>query len=288
MIKKPMLAGKLDKVESILFPVLATPKLDGIRCLRLNSKSVSRKLIDIPNGYIQKMMESLPDGLDGELIVLDTEFNQTQSEIMSESGEPNFRYYVFDYVSGDLKKTYSDRMEDLKKLELPEFCVKLLPVTINSIEEFNNYEQVCLKNNYEGVMIRTPSGPYKCGRSTEKEAYLLKYKRFEDSDAEIIGMEALFSNGNEKELDQMGYTKRSKKNSGLKEEETLGSLSVRDVHSGVEFSLGTGFTEKQRKEIWDKKSELIGKFVKYRFQPAGVKEKPRFPSFISFRDERDL
>lgn len=34
-ITKPMLAGKCERPEDLRFPILATPKLDGIRCLKI-------------------------------------------------------------------------------------------------------------------------------------------------------------------------------------------------------------------------------------------------------------
>ena len=41
-IKKPMLAGKCDCPEALSFPVLATPKLDGIRCLKIAGQALTR------------------------------------------------------------------------------------------------------------------------------------------------------------------------------------------------------------------------------------------------------
>ena len=43
-IKKPMLAGKCDCPEALRFPVLATPKLDGIRCLKIAGQALTRSL----------------------------------------------------------------------------------------------------------------------------------------------------------------------------------------------------------------------------------------------------
>lgn len=288
MIKKPMLAGKLESVSDLKFPVYVTPKLDGIRCIKIHGKALSRKLIEIPNRYIQKMMSSLPDGLDGELILEGKSFNESQSAIMTEDGEPDFSYYIFDYVTNDLKESYLLRTKGLSDLSLPNFCKKLIPKKVDSLNDFISFEQKCLSENYEGVMLRTASGPYKCGRSTEKEGYLLKYKRFEDSDAEIIGYERLKTNNNEQETDNLGNTKRSKKKAGLEELDLIGSLLVKDIHSGIEFSIGSGFTEDLRLNLWKNKESLLGKIIKYQFQPAGAKEKPRFPTFISFRDKRDL
>ena len=40
-ITKPMLAGKCEHPDALSFPVLATPKLDGIRCLKLNGRALT-------------------------------------------------------------------------------------------------------------------------------------------------------------------------------------------------------------------------------------------------------
>ena len=39
---------------------------------------------------------------------------------------------------------------------------------------------------FMGAAWRTPDSPYKCGRSTENEGFLLKIKRFEDSEAVVL------------------------------------------------------------------------------------------------------
>ena len=67
----------------------------------------------------------------------------------------------------------------------------------------------------------------------------------------------------------------------------MGSILVKNTE-GVEFEVGTGFTDEQRQYFWDNQDELIGKTIKYRYQKVGVKEKPRFPSFIGFRSELDV
>ena len=70
MITKPMLAGKCTDKGKIRFPVLATPKLDGVRCLMINGKALSRRFKLIPNPYIRKEIEKyFPDGCDGELMI---------------------------------------------------------------------------------------------------------------------------------------------------------------------------------------------------------------------------
>src|ERR1035437_2574826 len=273
-ITKPMLACTLEGMESIRFPVLATTKLDGIRCLIQNGEAVSRNFKPIQNAFIRQQMSGLPEGLDGELILEGKQFNEVSSAVMSEDGTPDFRYYVFDYVSGELNQTYTNRMAALDKLPLPSYCVKLLPKIILNLPTLLAYETKCLQEGYEGVMIRTPDSPYKCGRSTSREGYLQKIKRFTDSEAEIIDFEERLHNGNEATKDLLGHTTRSTHQENMVKMGTLGALSVRDVKTKVEFKIGTGYDDALRQEIWDNKKKYSKQLVKYKFQAAGAKDAP--------------
>ena len=68
----------------------------------------------------------------------------------------------------------------------------------------------------------------------------------------------------------------------------MGALQVRDVGTGVEFDIGTGFTEGDRLALWAIRDDLAGDVIKYKFFAGGVKDKPRFPVFLGFRDSIDL
>jgi len=70
--------------------------------------------------------------------------------------------------------------------------------------------------------------------------------------------------------------------------DTLGTLLVRDVHTGVEFGIGSGFTAEDRQRFWNNKQKVIGTIVKYKYFPTGSKDKPRFPVFLSFRSKDDM
>jgi DNA ligase-1 len=287
-ITKPMLACTLEGMDSIVFPVLATPKLDGIRCLIQNGEAVSRNFKPIQNVHIRQQMSGLPEGLDGELILEGKQFNEVSSAVMSGDGEPDFRYYVFDYVSGELGDTYANRMAALNNLPLPSFCVKLLPKVISDLPTLLAYEEKCIAEKYEGVMIRTPGSPYKCGRSTSREGYLQKIKRFTDDEAVIIDFEEREHNGNEATKDLLGHTQRSSHQENMVKMGTLGALRVKDVKTQIEFKIGTGYDDALRQEIWDNKSKYSKLLVKYKHQASGAKEAPRFPVFIGFRNENDL
>jgi len=290
-ITKPMLAGKIEDLNKLKYPIICSPKLDGIRCLKINGSALTRSFKPIPNRYIFDVLNNiLLEGFDGEIIVGKT-FQECSSAVMSFEGQPNFTYWVFDYVRDDIKKPYKDRLEDLKifNFSFPDSIIKVVPtVEINNLEELLQYETKCLAEGYEGVIIRDPNGPYKCGRSSEKEGWLLKLKRFVDSEAVIIGLEEMMHNENEIEVNELGKNKRSLKKAGMVPANTLGNFIVRDVVSNIEFKIGTGLTQDLKKEIWDNKEKYINKIVKYKYQSIGIKIAPRMPVFLGFRELLDM
>jgi len=298
-ISKPMLAASLETVDSIKFPVYATPKLDGIRCLKIDGQIVSRTFKPIRNAELAAAVKDLlPDGSDGELIMGGGNFQSTTSMVMSADktiGNEKAYFYWFDYVLDDNKKPYLERINDMKKFveDHPEILtaspVKIVPLVhteIKTIEELLQYESEVLDQGFEGVMMRSANGPYKFGRSTLKEGSLVKMKKFDDDEAVIIGFNELQKNTNEKTKDEFGYAKRSSHSSGKIEQDTLGSIDVN--WNGIHFSIGSGFTAEQRKEFWNDRDNLVGKIVKFKYFAIGIKEAPRFPTFLGIRDIDDI
>lgn len=300
MIKKPMLASALsleDKDETSLlrFPMFASLKLDGIRAITRDGKLLSRTLKEIPNEAIQDKCSSLPNGLDGEIIIEGKSFSDITSIVMSikEKEIHGFKFYIFDYVKESPNKPYSERLQDLLELkskgQLPEdTCIILDQHVMSSIEDIRLFESKAADEGHEGIMLRRADSPYKYGRSTLKESYLLKVKRFDYSEAVILDIEELMNNFNPPELDLLGNTKRSSSKSGLVPANTMGALVVKDIKSGVVFRIGSGFDKEMRDEIWGNKQTYIGKTLRYHFQSVGVKSSPRIPVFSGFRDERDM
>lgn len=287
---KPMLAAPAG--ELICLPALLSPKLDGIRCLIIDGVAVGRSLKPLPNKYVQKIF-GRPElnGLDGELIVgqptAKEVFQITSSGVMSIEGEPEVSFWVFDDFSesGGFQRRLHTAHRRIKK---QKFCETVPHDMVASADELNSWEEDYLELGYEGVMLRHPDGPYKHGRSTAKEGWLLKVKRFEDSEARVIGFSELMHNANEAKRNELGHLERSSHKAGKVGKQMLGALTVQDLKTKVEFDIGTGFTEDQRKLLWATGDNLIGKVVKYKSQPTGVKEKPRFPVFLGFRDKVDM
>jgi DNA ligase-1 len=286
--------GPLEEIEGvnmddsiiIPFPVYGTPKFDGIRCCIQNGKALTYNLKRIPNDHVRKLLEKYcSNGMDGELIVTHTTqdyFNNTQSGIMSKAGEPSFFFNVFDVMPQnkfESKSTYL-RRSGVSAWECSEPFIKVIePVEIRNMRELLSFERDCLKKGFEGIVLRTGDSPYKYGRSTLKQFWMVKYKRMQDAEAEVIGFKELMSNKNEKITNQYtGLTSRSSHKKNMIPMNMLGALECRDVKTNIKFDI-SGFTLKQRKQIWRKRKEWMGAIITYRYQPHGVKEKPRFPIF---------
>lgn len=288
-----------DDLTKLRFPMLASPKLDGVRAHNEDGTLLSRSAKPIPNAHVQTLFGvSACSGMDGELICGDPThkdaFRNTTSAVMSRTGAPAVTFWVFDEISGpgttDLTP-FAERLRILKQLAKGVAGVQVVPhIVVRSVEELLRYEEVCLAKGYEGVMLRDPAGAYKHGRSTAKEGILLKLKRFKDSEATILDAVELHKNENVAMINALGHRERSSHRENKKGMGTLGSLVVRDLHSGVEFEIGTGFDAATRAELWKeaKAGRLAGRIAKYKFFPTGSKDKPRFPVFLGFRDLRDL
>ena len=95
------------------------------------------------------------------------------------------------------------------------------------------------------------------------------------------------SNLNPAEKDAFGRTKRSSCKENKVGRGTLGAFLVRDITTGIEFRL-SGFDQETAASIWANRDAAIGRMVKFKHQPSGAKEAPRFPKFIGFREAWDL
>ena len=262
-----LLAAKAS-LSKLQFPMLASPKIDGIRAIVVNGVLLSRQFKLIPNEEAQFLFGRPEyEGFDGELIAAEPSapdvFQLTTSVVMSQGVKCGAtRFMVFDDFS--CKARFAGRLKALKRRVKKAPRVELVQhVVIDSLTALNNYEAECITQGYEGVMLRHPGGVYKEGRSTEREGILLKLKRFQDAEAAVVGYEE------EKKADGRHGT--------------LGALRVRDVRSGVEFSIGSGFTAAEREDLWNQRRTLKHRVVKYRFFHTASKGKPRFPTFLGWR-----
>lgn len=287
---KPMLASPAV-LDDLTFPRFGSPKIDGIRASNVDGRLLSRTLKEIPNRHVYNMFnQSKFKWLDGELIagspISETCYRDTVSVVMSDDKPAlGVKWYVFDYWA-DPTLPYSARLHLLaakvKELNHPHI-VMLAHEPLNDRVALDAYEAEQVELGYEGIMLNDPAGAYKFGRATPKGGELLKVKRFIDSEAIVIGIEEEMFNGNDAQTNELGRTKRSTAKAGLTGKGTMGALIVRDVKTGVEFNIGTGFTAEDRRYWWNFRNGMGLVVIKYKFFPIGVKDKPRHPVYLGLR-----
>lgn len=286
---KPMLAETAD-LDKLVFPLIAQPKFDGIRCTVLPDLGpVTRTLKPIPNRFVRNCLNNAGyHYYDGEIVTYTRgkadELNTVQSKVMSAEGEFDFVFHTFDHV-----ETPSDPFEkrNTRLSARTGNSARCTGVNIESLEQLLAYEEQLVTSGWEGVILRKPGSPYKFGRSTVKEGILLKMKRFYDAEATVTGFVEKMHNTNEQTRDERGYAKRSSAKSGLVPADTLGALEV-VWNDGIQFEIGTGFDDDERKRIWFFRRHYLGRKVTFKYQRVGPKGAPLLPVFKAFRADEDI
>ena len=317
---RPMLAVSARQ-QDIVFPVLASYKLDGIRALFSNGVLYSRSGLPIPNESIQWWArQSLPEGscFDGELVVeqhidADTscssfiysqaarkiylsEFHPTQSAIMSRAGEPNFFYAVFDQwrvpAAGGTKVPARGRLCATGGYGTPSCIHRLLylpQVYLRNEQQLASFVQEAADRNFEGICTRHADSLYVPRRATLKSGALCKLKPFATAEATILLIHPRQHNTNPRIDSPFGLSKR-RNTLGAKEElEQVGSIVVQDCETQEIFSIGTfRMTHAELQELWHNRASYINKLCTYRYLPHGEKDLPRNASMLGIRDTRDI
>lgn len=295
-----MLAGTIEDLNNFKMtgPLLLSPKIDGVRGIFKNGQLLSRSLKPLPNKALQHQVKEIYsyfdglEGVDSEVVVGPANatdcYRRTNSLVMSHDVKvEKVRFLIFDRLGHDPYRERLKTLEKLNKIEYGDISFILLPQKqVSTPDQIIAYHNRYAAKGYEGVMLRCPNAPYKFGRSTLNEKYLLKYKHFSDDECIVIGFEELMTNNNEQERNELGYAKRSSKKENLAGANTLGALVVE--YNGLEFRIGTGFTQADRDHIWENRKKYLGKLVKFKYFAVGVKDAPRHPVWLGFRDKKDL
>lgn len=297
---KPMLASDWDG-NKVRFPVIAQPKIDGVRGINTTGMLTGRSLKPHANRYATAFF-SKPEytGFDGELAAGDERDSalcrKTSSALSRIDGSPFVLWHVFDRLTPDaINLTYLDRLA-LLDLEVHVRQVnglathlRVIPwVVCKNMEALIYHDTVWLDQGYEGTILRDPDGMHKQGRSTVKEGGLLRIKRFVEDDAVVLSIEEGRSNQNDAQTNELGQTFRTTHQDNMVPNGLVGSLLCKDVKTGNEITVSAGSMDHDmRKHYFENPKELLGQVIKYKHFPKGVKDKPRFPTFQSIRLESD-
>ena len=198
---KPMLAHDYTKnKDSVLYPLAAQPKLDGIRCLARADGLWTRTGKQITScdhvfEALKRVFEKFPNVIiDGELYNHDLkeDFNTITSLVRKQKQSPKdietcsqlVQYHVYDIVN---QQVFEDRMVFLKDIsrEVGNDVVHFVQTEIvPNAGVLDNLYGEWLQDGYEGQIIRSLSGLYAGNRSKN----LLKRKEFATSEFEVVAM----------------------------------------------------------------------------------------------------
>ena len=312
---KPILACDLD-YKKVKYPLMVFPKIDGVRGLNLDGTFTGRSGKSFKNKLNTKFYsDERFRGFDGEQVVCQltghTVCSETTSALTTINGTIETRWCLFDYVLDGLNNEdpYVQRYEQLgeryKELttKYPELRSRLWVVPYEIAHNRAKIEELELKHleaGFEGLILRDPNGTYKYGRTTPREANYLRKKNFVDAEIVVTRIAEGTHNANELKRNPHGYAERSTVGANMVPNGMVGTIYGRaladKIEAGrlvlekdqeVEVSPGK-MTHEARAYYFNNQSEIVGKIVKFKFFPIGIKDKPRFPTFQSFRSEVDL
>lgn len=313
---RPMLASDWDEGK-VRFPLIAQPKIDGVRGLNMHGGLTARSLKLFKNQYTTNFYsQDFFIGFDGEFAAAEETHPDlcrlTTSALGTISGEPFTLWWLFDYVTAENKSlSYLERYNHLKQrvqyLQLDETCypwaghLRVVPMCmIYTLDQLLQYNVENLDKGFEGTIIRDPHGKHKQGRSTVREGGLLRIKQFIESEAIVEAIIEGESNQNEAQTNELGLQFRSSHQANMIPNGLVGSLTCRAlqtvtdcgrvvIEEGQIITVSPGnMPHDLRKRYFDNQNEILRRIIKFKFFPKGIKDRPRFPTFVTIRQPEDM
>lgn len=186
---QPMLANDGKKAK-LSFPVDVQRKYDGLRCLTVwedgNLKFRSRGNKPYAIAHIEReLLKIIPEDMmtDGELYIHGMSLQQINSLVKCDQVESlKLEYHIYDAPG---EGTWQERRTKLESIKFNDIIKFVETFTVNSVEEIVKLHDQFIQEGYEGAIIRLHDGQYEFGKRSRS---LLKWKKFEDKEFEIVGM----------------------------------------------------------------------------------------------------
>lgn len=279
---------KIDKLEQEKPRILVTQKLDGMRCTtiklgdKINLMSRSGQLM---TGFveIEHELKELPDGVyDGEILAdlsidnsLDLFASTVSAARTKDTKKKNMTYNVFDYVkkveefvTGMFSESCVQRKQNLENILKKAHCNYIKYVEVLYDGEYNSdiidkLLNKALSLQQEGIMLNIADAPYQKKRTTD----ILKVKKMNTVDLFVTNV-----------FEGKGKYKG-----------TLGGVVVE--YKGQPVGVGSGFSDIQRKMIWEHPESIVGKLIEVQYfeesKDKNGKPSLRFPVFKKIRLDKN-
>jgi DNA ligase-1 len=264
----PMLASDFQKFKhKLMYPVYIQPKLDGYRMI-FNSQNKScnsrqgKSFDAIKRTRLYKELCAIKGNivLDGELYQHGGVFEHLGILRKKKLNEADYQkldqieYHVYDYV--DETKTFEQRLEILKTFFSKNSFNHILLVetrTVSSEVEIKEQHLAFVKENYEGSIVRTGSGKYRCKARSQD---LLKFKDFTDSEYKIVDFTSEQDTASNKDL--------------------IVWICVNE--NGDKFNVRPKGTRDERNKLYQSGQQFIGQQIQVKYFELTESGIPRFPT----------
>jgi len=276
----PMLAKNYEEQgHKIIFPAIAQPKLDGVRCTAkmesdgsvslLSKRGKEFQLLD----QIRKAVQAagVPETfiLDGELYSDDLDFQRVVGLVRKKTYKnqkdiddmKKVKLNVFDAMdTADKTMSFLHRWKKAKSyvsLDTTNTLTMVPCYRVNDDSQVKSLLTKFLAAGDEGVMIRNIKSPYEQGKRSQ---HLQKYKLFVDAEYKIV--DALEGQGND-----------------------IGTVIwVCETSTGQRFKCRPKGTQAVRRDWYRNRQKYFGKLLTVKYQELTNDGIPRFPVGIAIRD----
>jgi len=253
-------AAQLAKVYDqhrvrVISDYLVSEKYDGVRAIWTGEQLLTRQgnPISAPDWFTAPLPAVW---LDGELWTQRQDFDALSGIVRTQTPDAGLwrqvSYLVFDMPDAGLpfEQRYTNYSRLVKQINVAHIRA-VSQQRFSSHHALSEHLQNAVEQGAEGVMLHLATAPHKANRSDA----LLKLKPYFDAEAEVIA-----------HLPGAGkYTAM------------LGALKVRN-QQGVEFAIGTGFTDAERSA-----PPPVGSIITYKYHGFTNRGVPRFASFLRMR-----
>lgn len=272
------------------------PKLDGVRIVTILNKEKNTvtqysrdgrlnenfpHIVTALSNLLPHITESLV--LDGEMISRSFQALMKQLNRKDDVDTSDAKLALFDclplkdFLNGECMMTQTARHEALVQFQ-PHFdtiangnvyVIPKLAVDLDTEEgqkTFKEFNREAIEAGYEGIMVKDPEATYR----TKRTDAWYKIKPFITVDLEVVSVE-------------IGTP-------GTKNANTMGAIFCKGEDQGkkIEVSVGSGFSDELRNEIWNNQDAVIGRIAEIKCDVLTKSQNSdiwsmRFPVFMQFR-----
>lgn len=250
---------KVYRAETDICGWWMSEKLDGVRAYWDGETLYSKNGVPF-SPPAEFTADWPPFPMEGELWGGRGTFEYTLSAVLQQqehAGWLDLKYAIFDVP--EVQENFRFRLKEAEKWiarHHPQYMFMIPQISVEDTAHLSHQLDKVVEQGGEGLIVRDPEGGYIRGRSSA----ILKVKRFEDAEAEVVG-----------------HLPGAGRNKGR-----LGALLVR-TPQGVEFKVGTGFTDAERENPPHLGAEITYKYTGY--YKSGI---PKFPVYLRMRADSEL